>query len=62
MYLSADDHYTNLETILLSWCLMSGTKFNLKKTKVLPIGTWDHCNHITTTRQIHPTDPPPPPA
>ena len=58
IYLSADDHYTDLETILLSWCIMSGTKFNLEKTEMLPIGTQDHRDRISATCQIHPTNPP----
>ena len=58
IYLSINDHYNNLESLLNQWCTVSGTKFNLEKTEVIPIGTKMHRNHILTSHQIHPADKP----
>lgn len=58
IYLSADDHYEDLESLLNQWCIASGAKFNLEKTEVIPIGTKAHRDRILTSRQIHPSDQP----
>ena len=42
VYLSDTDHYQTLESILNSWCIASGAKFNLEKTEIIPIGTETH--------------------
>ena len=62
IYLSSSDKYHDLENILTKWCLASGAKFNLEKTEIIPIGTETHQKRLTQTRQIHPDDPPSPPA
>jgi ribonuclease HI len=58
VYLSSADKYTDLENILSTWCRASGAKFNLEKTEIIPIGTIEHRERLTQTRQIHPDDPP----
>ncbi|KAG8215533.1 hypothetical protein J3R82DRAFT_9191 [Butyriboletus roseoflavus] len=37
---------------------ISGAKFNLEKTEVIPIGTKSHQDHIVTSRKIHADDTP----
>ncbi|KZV80057.1 hypothetical protein EXIGLDRAFT_560163, partial [Exidia glandulosa HHB12029] len=39
VYLSKEDDPATLQTILDTWCLASGAKFNIHKTEVIPIGT-----------------------
>ena len=58
IYLSESDSYTTLQHILQNWCLVSGAKFNLEKTEVIPIGTPAHRERIWTSRKISEVDPP----
>ncbi|KIJ53604.1 hypothetical protein M422DRAFT_154796 [Sphaerobolus stellatus SS14] len=44
VFLFEHDKYSDLETILLTWCKASGAKFNLEKTTILPIGTKAYCD------------------
>ena len=39
VYLRQNNNISNLFTILDDWCIVSGAKFNIKKTVILPIGT-----------------------
>ncbi|KAJ3964452.1 hypothetical protein EV361DRAFT_873992 [Lentinula raphanica] len=39
VYLSKDDDFGDLQQILDEWCIASGAKFNIGKTKVIPIGS-----------------------
>ena len=39
VYLRQNDNIGNLFEILHNWCIVSGTKFNIKKTVILLIGT-----------------------
>ncbi|KAE9409449.1 hypothetical protein BT96DRAFT_953372 [Gymnopus androsaceus JB14] len=38
-FLNAADNFGDLQSILDSWCLASGAKFNIGKTNIIPIGT-----------------------
>ena len=38
-YLAKQDNPNHLWRILDTWCIASGTKFNSKKTEIIPIGT-----------------------
>jgi len=58
IYLSQEDKYTNLEDILQCWCLASGAKFNLEKTKILPIGLIAHQARVLRTCKINVQDTP----
>jgi hypothetical protein len=42
VYLSKKDNYQDLKEILELWCLVSGAKFNIDKTEVIPIGSKAH--------------------
>ena len=39
VYLSEEDKFDDLQQILQKWCHVSGAKFNVKKTVVIPAGT-----------------------
>ena len=56
VYLSNHGSFDTLEDILTSWCEVSGAKFNIEKTEIIPIGTEAHRERISTTRKIHPED------
>jgi len=38
------------------WCEASGAKFNIEKTKIIPIGSPNHRLTVSTTRKINPLD------
>ncbi|KAL4066534.1 hypothetical protein J3A83DRAFT_4359968 [Scleroderma citrinum] len=42
VYLSESNFYDTLQTILSKWCITSGTKFNLEKMEIIPIGSEEH--------------------
>ena len=56
VYLSSRDRFDTLEKILSAWCAVSGAKFNIEKTEIIPIGTETHRERMITTRKIHPDD------
>lgn len=56
LYLSKHDRFDTVENLLVSWCEVSGAKFNIEKTEIIPIGQASHRIEITNTRKIHPAD------
>jgi hypothetical protein len=56
LYLSKHDRLDNAQAILDRWCRVSGAKFNLDKTEIVPIGTEEHRTAVVTTRKINPQD------
>ena len=56
VYLSNHDRFDTLEKILSTWCTVSGAKFNIEKTEIIPIGTETHRRRMIATRKIHPDD------
>ena len=56
LYLSEQDSFDTIEPKLKAWCDVSGAKFNIKKTEIIPLGTQTHRNTIITTRKINPQD------
>ena len=58
VFLSRDNSYEDLQTILDSWCIASGTKFNTKKTEVIPTSTKTHRLRVIASRRVNPTNPP----
>ena len=56
VYLNKRDRFNNLEKVLKSWCEVSGAKFNMEKTEIIPIGTKPHRERIVDTRKINPED------
>jgi ribonuclease HI len=58
VYLSSADSFADLETILDSWCRASGAKFNINKTEIIPIGSYQYRQQLIETRRLHPNDDP----
>lgn len=49
IFLNKEDNYNDLERILSTWCLASGAKFNMEKTKIIQIGSKTHRERVLTT-------------
>ena len=56
LYLSQNDKFDTVEKILNAWCEVSGAKFNIEMTEIIPIGTETHRSEVVNTRKIHRTD------
>ena len=56
LYLNKNDRLDLVETILDEWCEVSGAKFNLEKTEIIPFGTANHRANITEMRKINQED------
>ena len=56
LYLSKEDRFDDIEDLLEGWCEISGAKFNIGKTEIIPIGTPAHREEIATSWKIHPSD------
>ena len=56
LYLSKHDHIDIVQRTLDKWCMVSGAKFNIEKTEIIPIGTVTHRLSVTTTRKINQND------
>ncbi len=56
LYLSELNNFDHVEKILHQWCDVSGARFNLEKTEIVPIGNNDHRLTIANTRKINPQD------
>ena len=56
LYLSREDSFDYVRTLLNDWCQVSGAKFNIEKTEIIPIGRAEHRNRIVTTRKINSND------
>ena len=53
--LTEHDSWSQLMDVLNDWCAMSGAKFNVEKTEVIPIGTPGYRNHLVETRVMNDT-------
>ena len=56
VYLSNNDKFDTVEKLLATWCEVSGAKFNIEKTEIIPIGSLEHRKRVIDTRKIHPED------
>ena len=56
LYLSDKDSFNTIEPKLKAWCDVSGAKFNIEKTEIIPLGTQTHRDAVITTRKISPRD------
>ena len=56
LYLNKDDRFDHVEDILRKWCEISGAKFNIEKTEIIPISTADHRATVATSRKLNPSD------
>jgi hypothetical protein len=61
VYLLDNDTFDTLQTILQHWYCTTGTKFNVQKTVLIPIGAKPYHDAIILTCQLH-TDQPAIPA
>jgi hypothetical protein len=52
VYLSEKDKYADLDGILNLWCRASGAKFNISKTRIIPVGTSTYRKLVNETRKI----------
>lgn len=53
LFLSKEDNMDYIQTILDKWCKASGAKFNIEKTKIIPVGNPNHCQRMITTRKLN---------
>ena len=56
LFLSREDSFDYAQALLNDWCRVSGAKFNMEKTEIIPIGSKEHRNQIITTRKINQSD------
>jgi hypothetical protein len=56
LYLSQQDRFDHVQTIIDKWCAVSGAKFNIEKTEIIPIGAENHRQRIITHRKLNPQD------
>ena len=52
IFLSENDSIENLQTILNKWCKVSGAKFNIEKTEIIPLGNLTQCHNIITKNSL----------
>ena len=56
LFLSKHDKLNDAQATLNRWCKVSGAKFNVDKTEIIPIGTEDHRSTVITTWKTNPQD------
>jgi len=56
LFLSKEDQLDHIQNILDRWCKMSGARFNIKKTEIIPIGKKSHRRTVNESRKINPQD------
>jgi hypothetical protein len=57
VYLSQDDLFDDLTDTLNLWCKASGARFNINKTKIIPIGSKTYRHEVVETRRTSPFNP-----
>jgi ribonuclease HI/exonuclease III len=55
VFLSAKDNIDDLQTLLANWCRVSGAKFNIEKTEIIPLGSHAQRENIANMRRLHGT-------
>ena len=53
LYLSHSNCFDHVYQTLQDWCKVSGAKFNIEKTKIIPIGSSDFRNQVATSWKIN---------
>ena len=56
LFLSKSDRLDYIQNLLNRWCQVSGAKFNVDKTEIIPMGTVDYRESVTITRKINQED------
>ncbi|EJD54061.1 hypothetical protein AURDEDRAFT_44374, partial [Auricularia subglabra TFB-10046 SS5] len=57
VYLSREDSYEDLLSILELWCQASGARFNIQKTEVIPLGSAEYRSTLITQRRVNDQSP-----
>ena len=52
-YLSKNDKIEDLQAILRKWCSVSGAKFNIEKTEIIPLGSREQRSEIINSRKLN---------
>ena len=52
VYLSDEDKMEDLQQILTEWCGISGAKFNIEKTEIIPLGSQSQREEIIGSRKL----------
>ncbi|KIY63898.1 hypothetical protein CYLTODRAFT_330204, partial [Cylindrobasidium torrendii FP15055 ss-10] len=52
VYLSKNNNFATLQNILDKWCMASKAKFNINKTKVIPMGSVGYWAQVQQTRRL----------
>ena len=56
LFLNKDDRLDHIQTSLNAWCEVSGARFNVEKTEIIPIGSENHRRTIWESRKINQND------
>ena len=56
VFLLERDEIRDLQRVLSQWCAVSGAKFNIEKTEIIPMGTAAQRQQIVSGRRLHEDD------
>ena len=56
LFLHSENDFEYVRTTLDDWCKVSGAKFNIEKTEIVPIGTPEHRQKMIDTRKLNAND------
>jgi hypothetical protein len=56
LYLSHEDRFDDVHKLLNAWCEVSGAKFNIEKTEIIPIGSEEHRRVVAHMRKVNEND------
>src|SRR6267142_2572479 len=56
LYLGKHDRFDRVKLLLREWCEVSGAKFNMEKTEIIPIGSERHRKDVAERRKVNPLD------
>jgi len=56
LFLNKDDRLDHVQRTLNEWCEVSGARFNIEKTEIIPMGTIRHRENVVESRKINQED------
>ena len=56
LFLNKDDRLDHIQRQLDTWCEVSGARFNVEKTEIIPMGSANHRRDVTESRKINQED------
>jgi len=56
LFLNKDDRLDHIQRTLDKWCEVSGARFNIEKTEIIPLGKRSHRRTVVETRKINALD------